>query len=147
MSVSIQHCRGNALFEGLEREFPFSAVFHRLGTTYHVRCMATLLQKMNEERAARLERLRFGVREELRSALRDILPRTPVTVFGSLTHAGRFTDASDVDLALAAEPTDSSVYQLIAQLSERLGRRVDVMLLSESRFRDKILREGETWMP
>ena len=87
------------------------------------------------------------MREELRSALRDILPGVPVTVFGSLTQAGRFTDGSDVDIALAAEPPGSSVYQLIARLSERLGRRVDVMLLSESRLRDKILREGETWTP
>jgi len=109
--------------------------------------MTTLLQKMTEERAARSERLRLTVREELRNALREILPGTPVTIFGSLTHVGRFTDASDVDLALAAEPAGSSVYQLIAQLSERLGRRVDVMLLSESRLRDKILREGETWSP
>ena len=107
----------------------------------------TTLQQMTEERAARTERLRLTVREDLRVALREILPGTPVTVFGSLTHPGRFTDASDVDLALAAEPIGSSVYQLIAQLSERLGRRVDVMLLSESRFRDKILREGETWTP
>jgi predicted nucleotidyltransferase len=109
--------------------------------------MATLLQTMNEERAARTERLRLTVREELRCALRDILPGVPVTVFGSLTHAGRFTDGSDVDIALVAEPPGSSVYQLIARLSERLGRRVDVMLLSESRLRDKILREGETWTP
>jgi len=109
--------------------------------------MTTLLQKMTEERAARTERLRLTVREELRSALREILPGTPVTVFGSLTRGGLFTDASDVDLALAAEPEGLSVYQLIAQLSERLGRRVDVMLLSESRLRDKILREGETWTP
>jgi predicted nucleotidyltransferase len=109
--------------------------------------MATLLQKMSDERAALSERLRLTVREELRSALRDILPGTPVTVFGSLTRVGRFTDASDVDLALAAEPPGMSVYQLIAQLSERLGRRVDVLLLPESRFRDRILREGEPWMP
>ena len=107
--------------------------------------MTTLLQKMTEEHAVRMERLRMSVREELRSALREILPGTPVTVFGSLTHAGRFTDASDVDVALAVEPAGASVYQLIAQLSERLGRRVDVMVLSECRFRDKILREGETW--
>jgi predicted nucleotidyltransferase len=107
--------------------------------------MATLLQKMNEERAARTERQRLTVREELRSALRDILPGVSVTVFGSLTQAGRFTDVSDVDLALATEPQGMSVYQLIAQLSERLGRRVDVLLLSESRLRDKILREGEIW--
>jgi predicted nucleotidyltransferase len=109
--------------------------------------MTTLLQKMTEERAARSERLRLTVREELRTALREILPGTPVTIFGSLTHVGRFTDASDVDIALAAEPAGTSIYQLIALLSERLGRRVDVLLLSESRLRDKILREGETWMP
>jgi predicted nucleotidyltransferase len=76
--------------------------------------MTTLLQKMTEERAARTERLRLTVREELRAALREILPGTPVTIFGSLAHEGRFTDASDVDLALAAEPAGSSVYQLIA---------------------------------
>ncbi|MDP9014757.1 MAG: hypothetical protein M3O41_19270 [Pseudomonadota bacterium] len=109
--------------------------------------MTTLLQTMTAERAARTERQRLTVRDELRSALRDVLPGVPVTVFGSLTQAGRFTDVSDVDLALAAEPQGLSVYQLIAQLSERLGRRVDVLLLSESRFREKILREGETWTP
>ncbi len=45
--------------------------------------MTTLQQKMTEERAARRERLRLTVREELRAALREILPGTPVTVFGS----------------------------------------------------------------
>jgi predicted nucleotidyltransferase len=109
--------------------------------------MATLLQTMEEERAALTERLRLSVREELRSALRDILPGVAVTVFGSLTRAGRFTDVSDVDLALAAEPAGTSLFQLIALLSERLGRRVDIVLLSESRLREKILREGETWTP
>lgn len=109
--------------------------------------MPSLLHRMNEERAARNERLRASVREELRSALKEVLPGTAVMVFGSLTQAGRFTDASDIDLALAAEPTSMSIYQLIAQLSGRLGRRVDVTLLAESRFREKILREGETWTP
>lgn len=117
------------------------------GTRIIFLAMETLLQKMDEECAARAERLRLAVREELRAALREILPGTPVTVFGSLTHPGRFTEVSDVDLALAAEPTGLSLYQLIALLSERLGRRVDVMLLSECRFRDKILREGEIWTP
>jgi predicted nucleotidyltransferase len=109
--------------------------------------MTTLLQKMTEERALRQERLRLTVRDELRSALREILPGMPVTVFGSLTRPNRFTDTSDVDVALAAEPAGLSIYQIIAQLSERLGRRVDVVLLPESRFRDKILCEGEPWTP
>jgi predicted nucleotidyltransferase len=109
--------------------------------------MATLLKKMAEERAAQEERLRLVVREDLKRALHAILPGTAVIVFGSLSRAGRFKEVSDVDLALDAEPRDLSVYQLIALLSERLGRRVDVILLPESRFRDKILREGERWIP
>jgi predicted nucleotidyltransferase len=110
--------------------------------------MTTLLQRMTEAQAAQDERLRLEVREQLRTALREVLPeKTPVTLFGSLTKPGHFTDASDVDIALAAEPPGLSVYQLTAQLSERLGRRVDVLLLSECRFRDKILLEGETWTP
>ncbi len=109
--------------------------------------MATLLQRMTEARAAGAEHLRLQVRGELRSALRELLPGLSVTVFGSLTRAGRFTEASDVDLAIDAEPPGWSLYQLIAQLSERLGRRVDVVLLPESRFRDAIIHEGERWTP
>ena len=112
-----------------------------------MRIMATLLQEMETERASQAECLRSTVREQLRAALRDILPGVSVTVFGSLTRAGHFSESSDVDIALAVEPAHMSIYQLIAQLSERLARRVDVILLPECRFRDKILREGETWTP
>jgi predicted nucleotidyltransferase len=109
--------------------------------------MATLLQTMTADRAASREQLRMTVRAQLHAALSDLLPDTPVTLFGSLAAAGRFTESSDVDLALQSEPKGLSVYQLIAQLSERLGRRVDVVLLPECRFREKIVREGETWTP
>lgn len=108
--------------------------------------MTTLLQRMADERAEQNERLRGEVLSRLRTALREVLPdRTPVIFFGSLIRPGSFTEDSDVDMALAAEPPGMTIYQLTAQLSERLGRRVDVLLLSECRFRDKILREGETW--
>ena len=103
--------------------------------------MPTLLQSMNEERAASAERLRLEVRQALRAALTDLLPGRSVTVFGSLTQTGRFTEYSDVDLALRELPADLSLYQLIALLSERLGRRVDVVMLCETRLRDKIARE------
>jgi predicted nucleotidyltransferase len=109
--------------------------------------MPTLLQSMNEERAASAERLRLEVRQALRAALTDLLPGRSVTVFGSLTQTGRFTEYSDVDLALRELPADLSLYQLIALLSERLGRRVDVVMLCETRLRDKIAREGEVWIP
>lgn len=109
--------------------------------------MPTLLQSMNEERAAAAERLRLEVRQALRAALTDLLPGRSVTVFGSLTQTGRFTEYSDVDLALRELPAGLSLYQLIALLSERLGRRVDVVMLCETRLRDKIEREGEVWIP
>jgi predicted nucleotidyltransferase len=109
--------------------------------------MPTLLQSAATLRLRERERLRLAVRAGLRAALGDLLPKTPVTVFGSLVKPGRFNEYSDVDLALAAEPTVMSVFQLSSLLGERLGRRVDVVLLSECRFRARILREGETWMP
>jgi hypothetical protein len=40
-----------------------------------------------------------------------------------------------------------SSYQLTSLLAEHMGRKVDVVLLPETRLRDKILREGEIWMP
>ena len=57
----------------------------------------------------------------------------------------RLNEASDIDLALESEPAGMSVYQLTSLLAERLGRRVDVVLLPEYRFRDRIVREGEKW--
>lgn len=109
--------------------------------------MPTLLQSATAQRARRRERLRLSVRADLRAALHDLLPNVPVTVFGSLMKPGRFREHSDVDLALAAEPDAMSVFQLSSLLGERLGRRVDVVLLPECRFRGRILREGETWTP
>ena len=40
-----------------------------------------------------------------------------------------------------------TVYQLIALFSERMGRSVDVVLLDECRFKDKIFTESELWTP
>lgn len=109
--------------------------------------MPTLLQSATARRDRERERLRLAVRADLRAALRELLPQTPVTVFGSLVKPGRFNEHSDVDLALEVEPGTLSVFQLSSLLGERLGRRVDVALLAECRFRARILREGEKWMP
>ena len=105
----------------------------------------TLLQQMEIERKERLERLRLATRADLERALRELVPGERVIIFGSLTKPGRFQDASDVDIALEADPAHLSQYQLIALLAERLGRRVDVVLLPECRLREKIEREGEPW--
>jgi predicted nucleotidyltransferase len=105
----------------------------------------TLLQQMDQDRAEERETLRLEVRRQLRLVLLELLPAARLWIFGSLTRPGGFQQASDVDLALEGEPAGMSIYQLTALLSERLGRSVDVVLLPECRFRDKILREGELW--
>ena len=105
----------------------------------------TLLQQMASERRQRRELVRVQTLQQLRNALRQLLPASRVVVFGSLTQSGRFEEGSDVDVALEAEPAGLSVYQLSSLLAERLGRPVDVVLLPECRFREKILKEGEPW--
>lgn len=106
----------------------------------------TLLQQLAHERCAAKERLRAETRHRLQDALAELLPGQEVIVFGSLTRPGRFSDVSDVDIALHAEPPDMSTYQLISLLAEHVGRPVDVLLLPECRFRDAIEREGERWV-
>jgi predicted nucleotidyltransferase len=106
----------------------------------------TQLQQRNSDRAERNEALRLQVRERLRIVLRQLLPVDQVVIFGSLTKPHRFTDTSDIDIALETEPAETSLYQLTALLAEEMGRPVDIILLSECRFRDRIAREGEIWM-
>jgi predicted nucleotidyltransferase len=107
----------------------------------------TLLEQINRQRFVSRERLRLETRGRLREVLRLTIPGQRVLVFGSLIRPGKFNEQSDIDLALESEPGDMSIYQLISLLSERMGRRVDVMLLDECRFRERILKEGELWIP
>jgi predicted nucleotidyltransferase len=106
----------------------------------------TLLSRRDKARQARGLVVRSQVRRDLRAALHAPIPGERVWVFGSLTQPGRFNEASDVDVALEAEPAAMSAGRLWAELSERLARHVDVVLLETCRFRDKIQREGELWM-
>jgi predicted nucleotidyltransferase len=105
----------------------------------------TLLQQMHIEHRQRRETLRLETKRRLRAILEDLAPAKRVVVFGSLLQPNRFSEASDVDIALDSQPIWMSIYQLIALLSERLGRSVDVVVLPECRFRDRVMREGETW--
>jgi predicted nucleotidyltransferase len=107
----------------------------------------TTLQLINQERLKRREELRTRTRERLRSALNNLLPGQEVIVFGSLTRPGKFQEESDVDIAVEGIPPNLSLYGLTALLAEEVGRPVDVILLPECRFREKIINQGETWMP
>ncbi len=109
--------------------------------------MANLLAEREEERLKQRELLRQAVLDKLRKVLAEVVPGEPVHVFGSILKPHRFHAQSDVDIAFEAEPRRMSIYRAQAELEERMRRRVDVMLLGETRLRDKIEREGERWIP
>ena len=105
----------------------------------------TLLQKRDAARhRRRLEDL-TDTRRRLRTALAELMPGQQVIVFGSLTKPGVFNARSDVDLALVGPPSGLDPLKLTSALMERLARPVDVVVLDQCRFREKIQREGEVW--
>lgn len=104
-----------------------------------------LLQQRGAERLAEREALRAAVRTRLRQVLPRFFSGSAVWLFGSVTVAGTFHRKSDVDLAVEQPPAGLTQYGLIALLEEEIGQRVDVVLLPETRLRDKILATGEEW--
>jgi predicted nucleotidyltransferase len=106
----------------------------------------TLLQQRDVARARRRLEVYDETRQRLRESLQELIPGHKVILFGSVTRPGVFNDRSDVDLALETEPAQMSVYRLIAELMERLGRPVDILMLDQCRFRERIRREGEVWI-
>ncbi|MDQ3621429.1 MAG: nucleotidyltransferase domain-containing protein [Verrucomicrobiota bacterium] len=106
----------------------------------------TLLQQRDLARRQRRLQVYGETRSRLKQALAELIPGRRVLVFGSLTRPGIFNDCSDVDLALEEEPPHINAWRLASELSERIGRPVDVLLLARCRFRAKILREGEAWI-
>src|SRR5581483_2481945 len=101
----------------------------------------TLLQQMVRQRFEDRERQRQETRDRLREVLTRIMPGKRVLLFGSIVQPGKFAEHSDIDLALETEPSGTTIYHLISILSEEMGRKVDVMLIDECRFKDKVLRE------
>jgi len=65
-------------------------------------------------------------------------------VFGSLARAGRFSDYSDVDIAVE-EISVESFFDLMAALSSELDRDVDLVELTKCHFAHRIRQEGIRW--
>jgi len=107
--------------------------------------MATLLEQVESDPMERRETLRLQTREQLRAALRELAPGEAVYVFCSLTQPYKFHARSDVDIAFLEERGRCSQYQIICLIEEHLHRPVDVLILYETRLKDKIQREGELW--
>jgi predicted nucleotidyltransferase len=106
--------------------------------------MPSLLKKRDERRLEERERQRHEVRERLKLALKELVPGETVLLFGSITRPYSFHKRSDVDIALRQEPRISR-YRLQALLEDLIRCPVDLVILNECRFREKIEREGEAW--
>jgi predicted nucleotidyltransferase len=108
----------------------------------------TLFQQIHKERLDSQESRRGETLVALERALKQVFPAgTPIIVFGSILSAGRFTHHSDVDLALLEPLSDAEQTRIVVGLEETLRRRVDLLILAETReaLREKILRQGERW--
>lgn len=99
------------------------------------------------ERAAASAALQKHVWAELGSHLSAVLPGFPVLVFGSLAKPGAFHAGSDIDLGIEKEPPGTTLYRLTAELSDRMGLPVDIVVLETCRFAAKIRKEGIPWTP
>jgi uncharacterized protein len=67
-----------------------------------------------------------------------------VYVFGSLTTAGRFTERSDVDVAIEGMNPDY-FFDVMGYLVTELGREVDLVQLSKCHFAHRIREQGILW--
>jgi predicted nucleotidyltransferase len=104
-----------------------------------------MLIDLEEQRRQSRFRLWRETRERLLESLQRRIPGHRIWLFGSITQPGRFNAVSDIDLALEQEPTGYTYHGLGSWLEQDLGRPVDVLLLSKTRLREKILAEGEPW--
>src|SRR5437773_425088 len=96
--------------------------------------MNSLLKRRDERRWQYREELRREVREKLEGALHELVPGEEIVLFGSVTRPHAFHGRSDVDIAFMHEPEKLSRYALQAKLEERIGRPVDLVIISECRF-------------
>jgi len=81
----------------------------------------------------------------LKEALHQLAAGEKILLFGSVTRPNAFHARSDVDIAFIEEPKKHSRYLLQAKIEEMIHHPVDLIILSECRFREKIEREGELW--
>lgn len=65
-------------------------------------------------------------------------------VFGSLTCANRFTNHSDIDVAIETYKT-GDVCGLMSALSMHLNRDIDLIPLDQVHFAEKIRKSGVSW--
>lgn len=107
----------------------------------------SVLDRAQARQRAKWEEARQALLERLLRLLDELVgdfDLHQVYIFGSLVMPGRFTNLSDVDVAVVGLP-DEQFFKFSAALSSTLGRDVDLVELDSCHFADKIRREGLLW--
>jgi predicted nucleotidyltransferase len=107
----------------------------------------SVLDEALAARAAAWEQERLSTLARLEELLEEAGERFGLQqayIFGSLARPGRFTDRSDVDVAVVELPSEA-FFPLAAFLSIGVGRDVDLIELEKVHFADKIRRDGILW--
>jgi predicted nucleotidyltransferase len=108
----------------------------------------SLLDEAIARRHERREMLRRARLEEVLRQLEGLGPAHEVKeayIFGSLAQPGRFSEDSDIDVAVVMP--SARFFDLAAELSHALHTDVDLIPLERCHFADKIRREGIRWTP
>jgi hypothetical protein len=101
-----------------------------------------LRKKRRENEKIRQQTLRQLLRALPRLASRYDFERA--YVFGSLTKKGRFRKTSDVDLAVEGL-NDEKYFKFMAELSELMGREVDVIQIERHHLKERVIESGVEW--
>jgi hypothetical protein len=90
-------------------------------------------------------------RRETLQHLLGMLPKLAVKygfnhayLFGSITQKGRFRKSSDVDIAIAGLGNEK-YFAFMAELSDQLGREVDVVQIEKHPLKKRIMETGMEW--
>lgn len=107
----------------------------------------TVLDRVIEERRREREYLRLNTLQICKEALKSLSERIEFEfayIFGSIVKPYRFTEFSDVDIAI--QGLDSSNFLYAASfLSDFIGFEVDLVEFEKLKFKNKILSEGILW--
>jgi predicted nucleotidyltransferase len=102
------------------------------------------LLRREEEALRRREGERGRIIAQVRAALAEVAPRFPVDrvwLYGSVV-TGWWDEESDVDLAVEGTLSFEDVLKLWCDLDRRVEREVDVRLLAELPFAEKVRARG-----
>lgn len=109
----------------------------------------SLWEEGRRERREHNEALRRHTLSRIPSVLDSLRRRytwRDIHVFGSVLRPGHFGPDSDLDFAVLGLPK-GDLYRLVGELSDALQRRVDVVVLEETRMGEAIRRKGVRWEP